>query len=84
MHALDHGAVLRRHQSGRLRSGDAERVHGALRIETKPARGAGGGREHAERRARVPALTDMLLAHAAPDARTDLVARDRGRQKFAT
>ena len=48
MHALDHGAVLRRHQAGRLRAGDAERVHGLLRVEPKPARRAGRGREHAE------------------------------------
>ncbi len=26
MHALDHSAVLRRHQTGRLRAGDAERM----------------------------------------------------------
>ena len=32
---------------------------------SEPARGAGGGREHAERRAGMPALADMLLAHAA-------------------
>src|SRR5206468_11360405 len=31
MHALDHGAVLRGHQAGRLGAGDAERVHGLLR-----------------------------------------------------
>ena len=31
MHALDHGAVLRRHQAGRLGAGDAERMHGLLR-----------------------------------------------------
>src|SRR5207248_11172615 len=28
MHPLDHGAILRRHQAGGLRAGDAERMHG--------------------------------------------------------
>ena len=49
----------------------------------KPARGAGGGREHAERRAGVPALGDMLLAHAHADARADLVAGERRDQQLA-
>ena len=83
MHALDHGAVLRRHQAGGLGAGDAERVHGLLRIELEAARGAGAGREHAERRARMPALADVLLPHAAADARADLVAGDRGGEEFA-
>ena len=83
MHALDHGAVLRGHQAGRLRAGDAERVHGLLGVEAERARRAGGGREHADGRARVPALADVLLAHAHADARTDLVAGDRGGQELA-
>jgi hypothetical protein len=41
MHALDHGAVLRRHQAGRLGAGDAERMHGLLRVKLEPARGGG-------------------------------------------
>ena len=83
MHALDHGAVLRRHQPGRLRAADAERMHGLLRIEPKSARRAGRGREHADGRAGVPALADMFLAHALADARADLVARDGGGEEFA-
>ncbi len=78
MHALDHGAVLRRHQPRRLRAGNAERVHGLLRIEPQRRCRAGGGREHADRCAGMPALADMLLSHAHADARADLVAGDGG------
>ena len=35
MHAFDHGAVLRGHQAGGLRAGDAERVHGLLGIRAR-------------------------------------------------
>ena len=83
MHALDHGAVLRGHQAGGLRAGDAERVHGLLRVELQTARRAGGGREHADRGAGMPALADMLLAHAFADARPDLVAGERRDQQLA-
>src|SRR6185369_4036198 len=83
MHALDHGAVLRGHQAGGLCSCDAKRMHGLLRVKLEAARGTGGSREHAKGRARVPALADMLLAHAAPDTRTDLIAGDRRREKIA-
>ena len=84
MHALDHGAVLRRHQPGGLGAGDAERMHGLRRrYRPKPRRGAGRRREHAHRRAGMPALADMLLAHAHADARADLVAGDRGGEKVA-
>ena len=77
MHALDHGAVLRRHQAGRLGAGDAERVHSLVSIERKPARRAGSGGENPDRGAGMPALADMLLPHAQADARPDLVAGDR-------
>ena len=83
MHALDHGAVLRRHQAGRLGAGDAERVHGFLGIECQPARRAGGGRENPDRGAGMPALADMLLAHAQADARPDLVTGDGGGEEIA-
>ena len=83
MHALDHRAVLRGHQTGGLRPGNAERVYGVLGVELQPAGGAGGGREHADRRAGVPALADMFLAHALADARTDLVAGERRDQQLA-
>ena len=82
MHALDHRAVLRGHQAGGLRAGDAERVHGLFGVEPEAARGAGSRGEHAERRAGMPALPDVLRAHAQPDARADLVAGDRGGQEF--
>ena len=82
MHALDHRAVLRRHQARGLRAGDAERVHGLVGVELQSARGARGGGEHAERGARMPALRDVLGAHADADARSDLVARDRRGQEF--
>ena len=83
MHALDHGAVLRRHQAGRLGAGDAERVHGLVGIELEPARRAGRGRENPDRGAGMPALADMLLAHAQADARPDLVAGDGGGEEIA-
>ena len=52
-------------------------------VEPQAARGAGRRGEHADRRARVPALPDVLLAHAHADARPDLVAGDRGGEEFA-
>jgi hypothetical protein len=82
MHALDHGAVLRRHQPGRLRPGDAERMHGRIGGEPQSAGRAGRGRIDADRGAGMPALADMLLPHAAPDAGADLVAGDRGGDEF--
>ena len=84
MHALDHGAVLRGHQAGRLRAGDAERVHGLLRRRGRGARAAPGrGGEHADGGAGMPALADMLRAHAEADARPDLVAGDGGGEEIA-
>ena len=82
MHALDHRAVLRGHQAGCLRAGNAERVNGLRRREPQPPRRAGGGRIDADRRTRMPALADMLLPHAQSDPRTDLVAGHRGGQEF--
>ena len=46
MHALDHGAILRRHQAGRLRAGDAERVHGRVRRRAPSARAAPAAAEN--------------------------------------
>ena len=46
------------------------------------ARGARRGGKHAERRARMPALADVLRPHADADARADLVAGDRRGQEF--
>jgi hypothetical protein len=83
MHALDHGAVLRRHQPGRLRAGDAERMHGLLGRKPQAPRRAGGGRVDAHGGAGMPALADVLRAHALADARADLVAGDRGGEKVA-
>jgi hypothetical protein len=82
MHALDHGAVLRRHQARRLGARDPERVHGLIDRELQASRGAGGGGIDPERRAGVPALADMLLAHAPSDPRPDLVAGHGGGEKF--
>ena len=82
MHALDHRAVLRGHQPRGLRAGDAERVDGLVDVEPEPARGARRGGKDAERRARMPALRDVLGSHAQADARSDLVAGDGGRQEL--
>ena len=84
MHALDHGAVLRRHQAGRLGACDAERMHRLLGGKSQAARGAGGRRVNAHGRAGMPALADMLLPHAPSDARADFVARDRGGEEVAS
>ena len=83
MHALDHGAVLRGHQSGRLRAGDAERVHGLVGGEAQGGGRARRGGKHADGRAGMPALSDMLRAHAFADARADLVAGDGRTQEIA-
>ncbi len=83
MHALDHGAVLRRHQAGRLGAGDAERMDGRVRRQPQRRRGAGGGREHADGGAGMPALADMLRPHAQADPRPDLVAGDGGAHEIA-
>ena len=82
MHALHHRAVLRRHQAGGLRAGEAKRVDGSRGVEAQPARRACGSGEHAERRARMPALLDVPRTHAQPDARADLVARHGGGEKL--
>jgi hypothetical protein len=82
VHALHHGAELRRHQSRGLRAGDAQGVHCFLRVELQAARGTRGGGEYAQRRARMPARRDVRGAHAQPDARPDLVAGNRGRQEL--
>ena len=83
MHALDHGAVLRGHQSRGLRAGDAERVHGLVGGEAQGGGRARRGGKHADGRAGMPALPDMLRAHAFADARADLVAGDRRAQEIA-
>jgi hypothetical protein len=82
VHALHHRAVLRGHQAGGLRAGDAECMHGVLGIEAQPARGSGSRREYADGGTRMPALADMLLAHALADPRADLVAGERRDQQF--
>ena len=43
---------------------------------------AGGGGEHAERRARMPALRDMFGAHTDADARADFITGDGGGEEF--
>jgi len=43
MHAFDHGAILRSHQTAGLRAGDAQCVHRLLGIEREPACGGGSG-----------------------------------------
>ena len=83
MHALDHRAELRRHQSRRLRAADAERVHRLRRIETQRGRRARRRRKHADGRARMPALSDVLRSHAQADARADFVAGHARAQKLA-
>src|SRR5712691_9693953 len=82
MHALDHGAVLRRHQPRRLGPRNAERMDRLAGGEAQAARGAGGGGVDAEGGAGMPALADMLLPHAFADAGTDLVAGDDGGEKL--
>ena len=82
MHALDHRAELRGHQAGGLGAGNAQRVHRLVDIQFQAARGAGGGGEHAQRRAGVPARGDVRGAHAQADARADFVAGDGGGQEF--
>ncbi|MNC84899.1 hypothetical protein D3C83_04680 [compost metagenome] len=46
MQALDHGPFLGRHQSGRLRARDAERVARLVRIQAERAAGCRGRREY--------------------------------------
>src|SRR3979490_2302653 len=55
----------------------------AARVELQAARPPRARRENAERRARVPALADVLGPHAQSHARADLVAGDGGRQELA-
>src|SRR5262249_48921302 len=83
MHALDHRAILRRHQPCRLRAGDTDRVDGLCGVEPQRRGGTAGRREYTERRARMPALPDMLLSHAKADAWTDLITGDGGGEKVA-
>ncbi len=74
MHPLDHRAKLRRHQTGRLRSRDAEGMNGLVRRESQRTRRAGRRSEGTDRRTRVPPLRDVLRSHAHADPRPDLVA----------
>src|SRR3977135_3455043 len=62
--------------------GEAGRGEGLRAGEPQTARRAGRRREDADGRARMPALPDMLLAHALADARTDLIAGNGGRQEL--
>jgi hypothetical protein len=78
VHALDHRAVLCGHQPRGLGGGDAEDVHGLLGGKAKGGGSAGGSGKNADRGARVPALANMLRAHAEADTWADLVARDGG------
>jgi 2-methylcitrate dehydratase PrpD len=83
VHALDHGAILRRHQTGRLRAGDAEGMHCLLGAEPERGTGAGRGGKHPHGGARMPALADMLLPHAHTDAGPYLVAGNGRPQQIA-
>ena len=56
-------------------------VFSASSRSARAAPAAGG--KHAERRARMPALRDVLGPHADADARADFIAGDRGGQEFA-
>ena len=58
-------------------------MHGSVGREPQRRRSAGGGREHADGRAGVPALADMLWPHAQADPRPDLIAGDGGAQEIA-
>ena len=40
VHALDHGAILRRHQPRGLRPGNAESMHGPVAVELQRSRGS--------------------------------------------
>jgi hypothetical protein len=60
-----------------------ERVHHLLRRQSQSCGSTRRGREHTDGRARMPALHDVLLAHALTDAGADLVARDGGAQELA-
>ena len=83
MHALDHGAVLRGHQAGRLGAGNAERMHDLVGGNAQRRGGARDAGEHPDRGAGVPALADVLRPHAQADPRADLVAGDGGAQEVA-
>ena len=82
MHALDHRAILRGHQAARLGAGNAERMHYPVGVERQRARCRGCRCEHADGRARMPALADMLRPHAQPDARPDFVSGERRRNEI--
>ena len=83
MHAFDHGPELRGHEAGRLSSRYPEGMHSLFGSEFEAPSGAGSRREYPHRGAGMPPLPDMLLAHAHPHTRPDLITRDRGGQEFA-
>jgi len=81
MHALRHRLELRRHEPGRLRPGEAERVLEGGGVEAEQLAGRRGRRMGPEDRAGMPAARqhlDAMQRHA--DARPDLVAGDRRQQ----
>src|SRR5665213_2844218 len=49
MEGLGHGAVLNRHQAGRLRSRDAKSVLGLMGVQTEDLRGGRSGDENSSR-----------------------------------
>ena len=51
MHSLDHRAVLRGHETGRLRAGNAQCVYRAIDIELERPRRTRASRKNAQRRA---------------------------------
>src|SRR5262249_15066430 len=77
MHALDHGAILRRHQPAGLGAGDAERMHSLFHVECQRARGGGCRGKYAYTGPAVTDLAYMLRAHAQADARSHSISRQR-------
>ena len=82
MHAFDHCTELRRHQSRRLCAGDAERVHGFVRVQIEATRRPCRRGKDTERRPGMPALLQMLWPHTDADARPDFIPCGCGRQKI--